>query len=345
MSAQRRKHMDQVRTQIAAVLCTIAGFSIGRGATAASVSGVVSTGGSPVPSARVTIFTFDLDIFHEARTEANGSFLIANVAPGNYQFGVAARGLGYVGSALVVGTGDVTQNVQLQPENQPGSWDIIGNTLPEFFDATDIGILLTDGTVFYCHDTVDPIRFNPVTGEKTLPNGSTAEQGCMNATLLADGRIIMAGGQDGSDPGSFTDAIPWVKTYHLGSDQWTWLADMQHDAGRWYPGLARLPDGSLLVMGGGTAPAAERTETCERFDLDTETWSYTGSMLNPTEFPPSALLYTGKVLMTWWPPQLYDTDAEQWSATGNFVQANRVWPGHSDHSICVLNDGRVLAIG
>ena len=126
----------------------------------------------------------------------------------------------------------------------------------------------------------------------------------MNATVLEDGRIIMVGGQDGSAPGSFMNAIPWVKTYRPQSDTWQWLEDMQHKAGRWYPGLARLADGSLLVMGGGTAPSAQRTETCERFDLLTETWSYTGSMLNPTEFPPSALLYNGKVLMTWWPPQL-----------------------------------------
>ncbi len=231
------------------------------------------------------------------------------------------------------------------PETHPGSWDIVGNTLPEFFDATDIGILLPDGTVFFCHDTVDPIRFNPVTGEKTFPGGSNAEQGCMNATVLEDGRLIMIGGQDGSDPGDFVNAIPWVKTYNVEGNGWTWLADMQHDAGRWYPGLARLADGSLLVMGGGTAPAAQRTETCERFDLVSETWSYTGSMLNPTEFPPSALLYNGKVLMTWWPPQLYDPVTEQWTATGNFVQPNRLWPGHSDHSTCVLNDGRALAIG
>ena len=110
----------------------------------------------------------------------------------------------------------------------------------------------------------------------------------MNGTLLADGRLIMIGGQDGSDPGSFTDAIPWVKTYTQAPGSWQWLANMQHEAGRWYPGLARLADGSLLVMGGGQAPDAARTETCERFDLDSESWPYTGSMLNPAEFPPSA---------------------------------------------------------
>jgi hypothetical protein len=155
----------------------------------------------------------------------------------------------------------------------------------------------------------------------------------------------MVGGQDGDDPGSFTDAIPWVKTYDPVGDSWTWLPDMQHKAGRWYPGMARLADGSLLVMGGGTAPRAVRTETCERLDLESETWSYTGSMLNPSEFSPSALLYTGDVLITWSPPQLYDPQAEEWTATGDFNQPVRGWPNHSDHSIVVLEDGDVLAVG
>ncbi|MCI0434341.1 MAG: hypothetical protein L0271_11995, partial [Gemmatimonadetes bacterium] len=198
---------------------------------------------------------------------------------------------------------------------------------------------------FYCHDTVDPIRFDPVTGEKTFPAGSIVEQGCMNATVMQDGRILMAGGQSPSDPGAFTNAVPWVKRYSPDADAWQLLVSMQHLPGRWYPGLARLADGSLLVMGGGQAPNAERTDTCERLDLRTMSWSYTGSMLNPTEFPPCALLYTGEVLATWSPPQLYDPVTETWRPTGNFVQPNRLWPGHSDHSLVVLHDGCALAIG
>jgi hypothetical protein len=98
-------------------------------------------------------------------------------------------------------------------------------------------------------------------------------------------------------------------------------------------------------MGGGTAPSAVRTNTCELFNLATQAWSFTGSMLNPCEFPPSALLFNGKVLATWSPPQLYDPVTGAWTATGNFNQPNRGYPGHSDHSLVVLADGRALAIG
>jgi hypothetical protein len=309
------------------------------------VSGTVQAEGTPVAGARVTLFFTSLSEFFETRTAADGSFAFTGIPNGAMQLGVAALGHDYEETTIDVSDFPWEQDFALEPESEPGSWDVIGDTLPELFDATDIGILLADGTVFYCHDTVDPIRFDPVTGQKTFPSGSSAAQGCMNGTLMEDGRVIMVGGQDGSDPGNFTDAIPWVKTWTQSGNTWTWLEDMQHDAGRWYPGLARLADGSLLVMGGGQAPDAARTETCERFDLANETWTYTGSMLNPAEFPPSALLDTGQVLATWSPPQLYDPAAGQWQATGDFNQPDRGWPGHSDHSLVVLANGRALAIG
>src|SRR5262249_17250328 len=147
------------------------------------------------------------------------------------------------------------------------------------------------------------------------------------------------------DPGNFRLAVPWTKAFDPLANSWVRLSDFQLTIGRWYTGLARLADGSFLVMGGGTRPDAARTNTCERLDLATLTWSYTGPMLNPCEFPPSALLTTGEVLATWSPPQLYNPATGQWRATGNFVQPNRGWPGHSDHSMVTLSNGRTFVAG
>ncbi|MCZ6766060.1 MAG: DUF1929 domain-containing protein [bacterium] len=317
-------------------------------ATGSTISGQVRFAVSPndpVSDARLTLFTPALTFFAETRTDGTGAYSIDGVPAGTFQLGCAALGFDYVEETVSLGTSNLQRDFDLTPESHPGQWDVIGSTAPEFLDATDIAVLLASGKVFYCHDTTDPILFDPVTGTKSFPSGSPSESGCMNSTVLSDGSVIMVGGQDGSDPGSFVNAVPWVKQYVPGSDSWNVLPDVQHTLGRWYPGLTRLADGSLLVMGGGTCCSAVRTDTAERFDLVSQTWSYTGPMLNPCEFPPSALLYTGEVLATWSPPQLYNTDTEQWRFTGNFKQSNRGWPGHSDHSIIVLHDGCVLAIG
>ena len=197
----------------------------------------------------------------------------------------------------------------------------------------------------YCHDTITPVIFDPVTSQAFVAGGSDLPQGCMNITLLADGRAIFVGGQPGSDPGSFRDAVRYVKTYNPALNSWVRHADVLNPTGRWYPGMARLADGSLIAMGGGTRPDAARTATCERLDLATLTWMWTGSMLNASEFSPCALLHTGEVLATWWPPQLYNPQSGQWRATGGFNQPDRRWPDHSDHSLVVLADGRALALG
>lgn len=309
------------------------------------VRGVVTDAAGPVAEVRVTLFDGAVTYFRETRTSATGQYALNNVRPGTWQLGIAARGYDYEEISVVVSGGRIVRDFELQPESIAGEWNIIGSTAPEFLDATDIGVLLADGRIFYCHDTIGPILFDPQTGLNSFPAGSGFAGGCMNGTLLAGGRVLFAGGQEGDDPGDFRLAVRWVRTFDPLIEDWTLLADLQHPTGRWYPGLARLNDGSLLAMGGGTRPNAARTATCELFELVTETWAYTGSMLNPTEFPPCALLYTGEVLATWYPPQLYNPANETWRATGNFVQPNRQWPGHSDHSLIMLTDGRAIALG
>jgi hypothetical protein len=203
--------------------------------------------------------------------------------------------------------------------------------------------MTADGRIVYCHDTQDPLIFDPVTGDKRTLAESGSAQGCHATGLLMDGRILFVGGQEGDDPGSFRNGVAWVKAYDPASDTWTRLPDLNEP--RWYPTLTVLPHQRFLVTGGGQPPDARRTDTAEIFDPVTQRWLTTGSMLRPAEFGPSCLLFTGEVLRTWYPPQLWDPDTGTWRATGNFVQPERGYPGHAPHSLVLLPNGRAAAIG
>ena len=115
---------------------------------------------------------------------------------------------------------------------------------------------LPDGSILYCHDTDDPLVFNPATGDKRVVTGSGTAQGCHATTVLLDGRVLFVGGQEGEDPGSFRNGVRWVKAYDPLADRWQRLPDLGE--ARWYPTLTRLPGGRVLVTGGGQPPDARR---------------------------------------------------------------------------------------
>ncbi|PCJ53492.1 MAG: hypothetical protein COA70_09365 [Planctomycetota bacterium] len=304
-----------------------------------------STSGLPASNVRLTLFTPDLSEFYERRSDANGDYSFLGIPSGTYQLGSALRDWDYQQRTVIISSTPLVEDFDLLEESAVGFWSVIGSTAPQNLDASDIAVLRSDGSVFFCHDTTDSILFDPITGISTFPPSSSSEQGCMNGSLLADGSVFLAGGQDGSDPGSFRDAIPWAKKFRT-DGTWQDLPDMLAPAGRWYPGLTRLADGRLLLFGGGTAPSAVRTNTSEIFDPATETWSTTGSMGSANEFAPSVLLHDGRVLRTWGTdPEVYDPSTGIWSATGGLTAPNRSFPGHSDHSIVQLTDGRAVILG
>ena len=87
-----------------------------------------------------------------------------------------------------------------------------------------------------------------------MPDGSLANLFCSGHTFLPDGRLFVAGGHlaDGAGVNQTTIYDPVAGT-------WTPGAPM--NAGRWYPTVTRLPDGSVLVLsgsftgpGGGSVP-------------------------------------------------------------------------------------------
>ncbi|MCB9290737.1 MAG: DUF1929 domain-containing protein [Lewinellaceae bacterium] len=295
-----------------------------------------------VPGARIILFNTDTTFFAERRTDTNGDFKFTNIASGNYTLGIAKPGKEYRDTIL-----NITEDLNglaftLFPETHPGKWDIIMNS-PEPLGGTDLGILLPDGRIFYCHDTKDPFLFDPQENDTAAITGSDTTQGCVGPTLLYDGRVIFLGGtgQEVYGPGTRK-----VKTYDPASDSWQWMPSLLDY--RWYPSVVPFPNGRLLVIGGGGLNNPVRVNTAEIYDPYNLATEQADNIQVGNEVSPIVLLYTGEVLMTHRPPQLFNIQSRQWNSAADFVQGNRMPNGdHSDHEIVLLpeGDGRVVAIG
>lgn len=311
---------------------------------AAEVTGqVVDSDSNPVASARITLFTPGLQFFREKRTDLNGNFQFINIDAGTFQLGVAARRYEYQERTIAVSSIPVSENFSLSSETEDGRWSIIGNTDPELLDGSGSGNLLASGEIFFCHSTLDPIVFDPVTGAKFYAQSSGTPQGCYIATLNTDGGLFLTGGSMGGNAGD--PILKIAKTYWRDTNSWVRNADM--NLGRWYPGLVRLPNERLLILGGELDGPAGRTNTCEIYDPVSNSWSFTGSFNLPTVFPPAVLLFTGEVFKSWRYSELYTISTGSWRAAANMIQTRigQDTDDRADHEIVHLPDGRVMAVG
>lgn len=321
--------------------------------TAASLPAQTLTGtitdliGTPVANARVTLFNADTSWFWETRTDVSGQYLFENLPGGGpyLLFGVAKPSFAYFQNATTGIIGTVIHNAQLEPETEQGKWDIIMNS-PEPLGGTDLGVLMPDGSIYYCHNTKDPFFFLPAENDTAFAKGSNFAQGCVAPALLLNGQVLFAGGTLEED--GFGPACKKVKIFDLVTGQWPYLSDMLDY--RWYPTLAPLYDERLLIVGGGDENTggsnAMRTNTSEVYDPATGMTQWTDTVKLGNEVSAVVPLFTGKILMTFRPPQLFDPATLQWDLAADFVQGNRLPNGdHCDHELVLRPNGQVVAIG
>ena len=207
--------------------------------------------------------------------------------------------------------------------------------------GTDFGVLLPDGKIFYCHNSKDPFLFDLLENDTVFAPGDENIQGCVAPGLLLDGRLILIGGTDQEIYGPGTQL---VKTFNPSDGSWEELQQMLDY--RWYPSMAQLPGGELLVVGGGGLDNPIRVNTSEIYDPYNQTVEQVGDIEVGNEVSPIVLLYSGEVLMTHRPPQLFNPATKEWRPAADFVQSNRLPNGdHSDHELVLLPDGRAVAVG
>ena len=129
------------------------------------------------------------------------------------------------------------------------------------------------------------------TGWRDLP-GKGPLAGSHTATLLKDGRVLMAGGLI-YETGSKASAKAWI--YNPANQAINPVPDMKQPRGGHQAVL--LNDGTVLVMGGREGSAYKPLAQAELFDPKTKTWSKVADMPGTRSSHRAVKLANGKVLV------------------------------------------------
>ena len=167
-----------------------------------------------------------------------------------------------------------------------------------------------------------------------------------SATLLKDGRVLIAGGLGNGDLALLASA----ELYNPTTGRFTATGSMT--TARAYQTATLLADGRVLVAGGADS-TGQYIASAELYDPTAGTFSPTGTMTMFRADHTATLLPDGQVLIaggmggppgleylpTLAPAELYDPTTGTFSATGS------TRAGRSSQTATLLSDGRVLIVG
>ncbi len=135
----------------------------------------------------------------------------------------------------------------------------------------------------------DPRIWDPQTQAVTQATKPGFDPFCSAHTLLADGRLFVAGGHISNFVGS-----PKGSAYNPFTNSWNFFPNM--NAGRWYPTATVLGNGDVLVVSGSINNTAGVNKLPQVFQSKTNNWrSLTSAQLGQELYPMMLLAPNGKV--------------------------------------------------
>ena len=201
--------------------------------------------------------------------------------------------------------------------------------------------------------------YDPATGTFSATGSMHTGREFHTATLLADGRVLIAGGYTAPPPAaagritlasvrtaeSAASVLATAEIYDPTTGQFSETGSMStfrdnHTA-------TRLEDGRVLVIGGGGEGYAS-SESADVYDPETGTFSETGSLKTGRWLHTATLLADGRVLVLGGrSPQdsVYDSAEMYDPGTGKFSPAGTMGEGRQQHTATLLADGDVLIAG
>jgi N-acetylneuraminic acid mutarotase len=258
------------------------------------------------------------------------------------------------GKVLVAGGADVISETSVNAlataelyDPATGSWTATGSMIEA--RARHTATLLADGRVLVAGGTgsnagSDSLAtaelYDPATETWTVTGTMLEARTQQTATLLPDGRVLVAGGNSSSGP-----QLASAELYDPGTGSWTATGKMVSDRAGHTATL--LLDGRVLVLGGSSAPPTPGpTATAELYDPRTRSWTATANMNGEHVGGTATLLGDGKVLVAGGGSsggsggeELYDPGTGSWTATASMLE------GRTNHTATLLDDGSVLVVG
>ncbi len=213
-----------------------------------------------------------------------------------------------------------------------------------------------DGNSDNGSDSILPTPMVLIDTPTPIPTNSMAlARGAHTATRLQDGRILIAGGDDGS--GRLDAITDSSELFNPATGRWESAGVMgrqrtQHIA-------ALLNDGRLVLAGGAGVVQAEIDQQridqplieTDIFNPSAGTWELIGEISVPRDGLAAATLPNGAILITGGDngagtedsilnsAEILDTASGLWSLTGSMAQSRQ------GHSATLMNDGTVLIAG